>query len=94
MKREEYCRASCLLKNGELWMAGNQSVSIFDVRQRKYLSLPEAIASHPVLSHVPVVDVHVYVSTPASVHVACFVIFDSYLCVCVVSDVPDGVYTI
>ena len=46
------------------------------------------------LSHVPVVDVHVYVSTPASVHVACFVIFDSYLCVCVVSDVPDGVYII
>lgn len=60
MKREEYCRASCLLKNGELWMAGNQSVSIFDVRQRKYLSLPEAIASHPVLSHVPVEYIYPY----------------------------------
>lgn len=60
MKREEYCRASYLLKNGELWMAGNQSVSIFDVRQRKYLSLPEAIASHPVLSHVPVEYIYPY----------------------------------
>ena len=29
------------------------------------------------LSHVPVVDVHVYVSTPASVHVASFVTFDT-----------------
>lgn len=60
MKREEYCRASYLLKNGELWIAGNQSVSIFDVRQRKYLSLPEAIASHPVLSHVPVEYIYPY----------------------------------
>lgn len=60
MKREEYCRASYLLKNGELWMAGNQSVSIFDVRQRKYLSLPGAIASHPVLSHVPVEYIYPY----------------------------------
>lgn len=60
MKREEYCRASYLLKNGELWMAGNQSVSIFDVRQRKYLSLPEAIASHPVLSHAPVEYIYPY----------------------------------
>lgn len=41
-------------------MAGNQSVSIFDVRQRKYLSLPEAIASHPVLSHVPVEYIYPY----------------------------------
>lgn len=60
MKREEYCRASYLLKNGELWIAGNQSVSIFDVRQRKYLSLPGAIASHPVLSHVPVEYIYPY----------------------------------
>lgn len=60
MKREGYCRASYLLKNGELWMAGNQSVSIFDVRQRKYLSLPGAIASHPVLSHVPVEYIYPY----------------------------------
>ena len=60
MKREEYCRASYLLKNGELWIAGNQSVSIFDVRQCKYLSLPEAIASHPVLSHVPVEYIYPY----------------------------------
>lgn len=53
---------SCFLftENGELWMAGNQSVSIFDVRQRKYLSLPEAIASHPVLSHVPVEYIYPY----------------------------------
>lgn len=60
MKREEYCRASYLLKNGELWIAGNQSVSIFDVRQCKYLSLPGAIASHPVLSHVPVEYIYPY----------------------------------
>lgn len=57
---DEFCRSAYLLENGELWIAGNQSISIFDVRQRKYVALPEAIALHPVLSHVPVDYVYPY----------------------------------
>lgn len=56
----EFCKASYLLDNEELWMAGNCSVSIFDIRQRKYMALPEAIASHPILSHVPVEFIYPY----------------------------------
>lgn len=57
---DEFCRSAYLLENGELWIAGNQSISIFDVRQRKYVALPEAIALHPVLSHVPVDYIYPY----------------------------------
>lgn len=57
---DEFCRSAYLLENGELWIAGSQSVSIFDVRQRKYVPLPAVIASHPVLTHVPVEYIYPY----------------------------------
>lgn len=57
---DEFCHSAYLFKNGELWIAGNQSLSVFDVKQRKYVALPAAIASHPVLSHVPVDYVYPY----------------------------------
>ena len=58
--RNEFSRSSCLLKNGELWIAGEVSVSIFDVYQHKFSVLPQAIALHPVLSRVPVDYIYPY----------------------------------
>lgn len=57
---DEFCRSAYLLENGELWIAGSRSLSVFDVKQRKYVALPAAIASHPILSHVPVDYVYPY----------------------------------
>ena len=46
--------------NGKLWLAGNQSLQIFDCHSRSFQPVPEVISSHPVLSRFNVTLMHAY----------------------------------
>lgn len=41
---------SYMRDNGELWLVGENSLSVFDTRTRKYIDVPKVIRNHPVLS--------------------------------------------
>ena len=44
----------------ELWLTGNQTLSIFDTRNRQYRPVPEAIARHPQLASAEIDYIHPY----------------------------------
>jgi hypothetical protein len=44
----------------ELWLTGNQTLSIFDTRTRQYRPVPEAIARHPQLASAVIDYIHPY----------------------------------
>lgn len=56
----EYCKCAYLSPKGELWMAGDHSVTVFDTHHRQYNSLPHAIATHPILQKVSVEYIYPY----------------------------------
>ena len=43
-----------------IWMTGTGSMSLYDTHSRKYVSVPEAIRNHPVLSKATVNFIHPY----------------------------------
>lgn len=43
-----------------IWMSGNGSISLYDTHSRKYVPVPAAIRSHPVLSKATVNYIHPY----------------------------------
>lgn len=55
-----YPTYSFLQENGDLWLTGNHSVSIFDTRTHKFKEVPEVIGKHPVLSHAKIEYIHPY----------------------------------
>lgn len=54
---------SLLLNNGELWMAGSRTLSIYDTHRRQMLPVPEAIRQNPVLAQSTIVLMHPYGAT-------------------------------
>ncbi|NDV95914.1 response regulator [Dysgonomonas sp. 521] len=48
------------LHNNELWLAGNHSVSVFDIRMRCFKEVPEVIKGHPVLANADIDYIHPY----------------------------------
>lgn len=54
-----YASVSTLVGGREIWLGG-QRLRRFDTYTRKYVPLPEAIASHPVLAGSPVELIHPY----------------------------------
>lgn len=48
------------LHGDELWLTGNQALSIFDTRTRQYRPVPDAIAKHPLLASADIDYIHPY----------------------------------
>lgn len=46
--------------NGELWLAGNHQLTLFDTHSRKFTDLPEAIRNHPLLARANISYIHPY----------------------------------
>lgn len=55
-----YPTYSYMRNNGELWLCGNKSLSIFDTRNRRYRDIPEVIRKHPILSKSTIEYIHPY----------------------------------
>ncbi len=48
------------LHNHELWLAGNHTLFLFDIRTRQFREIPEAIRNHPVLVQADISHIHPY----------------------------------
>jgi len=55
-----YPTYSYLDENGELWLCGNQFLSLFDTHRQRYIHIPEVIRNHPILSKSTIEYIHPY----------------------------------
>ena len=46
--------------NGELWLAGNHQLTLFDTHTRKFIETPKAIREHRLLAHANINYIHPY----------------------------------
>lgn len=46
--------------NGELWLAGNHRLTLFDTHTRKFIETPKAIRQHRLLAHANINYIHPY----------------------------------
>lgn len=46
--------------NGELWLAGNHRLTLFDTHTRKFIETPKAIREHRLLAHANINYIHPY----------------------------------
>ncbi len=51
---------SYLHDSKEIWMTGNHTMSIFDIRTHSFREIPEIIRKHPILSYADVEYIHPY----------------------------------
>jgi|GEM_PF-2256798 len=59
-KSEKPVHYSFLRDNGELWLATQNTLSIYNTNSGKFISIPTAISQHPVLSKAIVTLIHPY----------------------------------